>query len=59
VFEDLGRALAEGGLEAAVERVAALLKERRPRLMVIDSSKALETFAEDGERYRRAGRDAR
>jgi circadian clock protein KaiC len=54
VLEDLGRPLAEGGLEAAVERVAALLKERHPGLLVIDSFKALETFGEDRERYRRA-----
>jgi circadian clock protein KaiC len=54
VFEDLGRALTEDGLEAAVERVATLLKERRPGLLVIDSFKALEAFGEDREGYRRA-----
>jgi circadian clock protein KaiC len=54
LFEDLGGVLAHDGLEAAVERVAALLKERRPGVLVIDSFKALETFGEDRERYRRA-----
>jgi circadian clock protein KaiC len=53
IFEDLGHALAKDGLEAAVERVATLLKERRPGLLVIDSFKALETFGENRERYRR------
>jgi circadian clock protein KaiC len=52
VYEDLGRPLAEDGLDAAIERVATLLKERRPGLLVIDSFKALETFA-DREGYRR------
>jgi circadian clock protein KaiC len=54
VFEDLGDVLATDGLEAAVKRVASLLKERRPGLLVIDSFKALEAFGEDRERYRRA-----
>ena len=54
VFEDLGRILAEDGLQAAVERVADLLKERRPGLLVVDSFKALETFGENREHYRRA-----
>jgi circadian clock protein KaiC len=56
-FEDLGHTLAGDGLEAAVERVATLLKERRPGLLVIDSFKALETFGENRERYRRALHD--
>jgi circadian clock protein KaiC len=54
IFEDLGRTLAEDGLEAAVSRVVSLLKERRPGLLVIDSFKALETFTENHEHYRRA-----
>jgi circadian clock protein KaiC len=37
-----------------VNRAASLLKERRPGLLVIDSFKALETFAENRESYRRA-----
>jgi circadian clock protein KaiC len=53
VFEDLGRALAEDGLEAAVDQVATLLKERRPGLLVIDSFKAMETFGDDRAQYRR------
>jgi circadian clock protein KaiC len=54
IFEDLGHTLAQDGLEAAVERIATLLKERLPGLLVIDSFKALETFSENRERYRRA-----
>jgi circadian clock protein KaiC len=54
IFEDLGHTLAADGLKAVVERVATLLKERRPGLLVIDSFKALETFGENRERYRRA-----
>jgi circadian clock protein KaiC len=54
LFEDLGQALAADGLVAAVKRIATLLKERRPGLLVIDSFKALETFGEDRESYRRA-----
>jgi circadian clock protein KaiC len=54
VFEDLGGTLAEEGLEAAVARVASLVRERRPGLLVIDSFKALEAFGVDRERYRRA-----
>lgn len=54
IFEDLGHTLAEDGLEATVNRVASLIKERRPGLLVIDSFKALETFAENREHYRSA-----
>lgn len=54
IFEDLGNLLIEEGLQAVVDRVATLLKERRPGLLVIDSFKALEAFAEDHETYRRA-----
>lgn len=54
ISEGLGHALAKDGLEATVDRVASLLREHRPGLRVIDSFKALETFAENRERYRRA-----
>jgi circadian clock protein KaiC len=54
VFEDLGATLAEDGLDATVEQVATVLKERQPGILVIDSFKALETFSADRERYRRA-----
>ncbi|HWD73734.1 MAG TPA: ATPase domain-containing protein [Solirubrobacteraceae bacterium] len=54
IYEDLGYALAANGLQAVVDRVASLLRERRPGLLVIDSFKALEAFAENRESYRRA-----
>lgn len=54
IYEDLGYALAANGLQAIVDRLASLLRERRPGLLVIDSFKALETFAENPESYRRA-----
>jgi circadian clock protein KaiC len=54
LFEDLGHTLVADGLVAAVKRIATLLKERRPGLLVIDSFKALETFSEDRESYRLA-----
>jgi circadian clock protein KaiC len=54
IFEDLGHALAEDGLDEAVKRIATLLKQRRPGLLVIDSFKAMETFGENRERYRRS-----
>jgi circadian clock protein KaiC len=57
IFEDLGQALVTDGLEATVGRIAGLLKEHRPGLLVIDSFKALKTFAENRERYRRALHD--
>ena len=57
LFEDLGQALAADGLDAAVKRIATLLRERRPGLLTIDSFKALETFGENRESYRRALHD--
>jgi circadian clock protein KaiC len=54
LFDDLAAPLADDGLEGAVRFVATLLKERRPGVVVIDSFKALEAFAEDDESYRRA-----
>jgi circadian clock protein KaiC len=54
LFDDLGPALADDGLEGAVRSIVTVLKERRPGLLVIDSFKALEAFADDDERYRRA-----
>src|SRR3954451_11096363 len=41
-FEDLGATVtADGGLAAVTERVGALIKERRPGIVAIDSFKAL------------------
>jgi circadian clock protein KaiC len=53
-YEDLGRIVAgEGGLNAVTERIAALIKERRPGIIAIDSFKALAAFADDARGFRR------
>ena len=53
-YEDLGRTVgADGGLAAIVERIAALIKERRPGIIAIDSFKALAAFADDARGFRR------
>ena len=43
----------EGGLTAVTERIAALIKERRPGIIAIDSFKALAAFADDARGFRR------
>ncbi len=45
-YDDLGDAVHQNGLPAVVERLDALLKEHRPGIVVIDSFKALRTFAD-------------
>jgi circadian clock protein KaiC len=53
-YEDLGRVVAgEGGLTAITERIAELIKERRPGIIAIDSFKALAAFADDARGFRR------
>ena len=53
-YEDLGREVASGsGLSAVTERIAALIKERRPGMIAIDSFKALSAFADDSRAFRR------
>jgi circadian clock protein KaiC len=53
-YEDLGPAVSgEGGLDAVTERIAALIKERRPGIIAIDSFKALAAFASDPREFRR------
>ena len=47
-YEDLGQAAIRDGLAGVGERIAAVLRERRPGLVVIDSFKALHALA-DGE----------
>lgn len=44
-YEDLGATLNENGLVGALEKIVALLKERRPAILVIDSFKALSAYA--------------
>ena len=62
-YEDLGPAVAGAdGLDAVTQRIAALIKERRPGIIAIDSFKALAAFADDARAFRtlpaRAGRTA-
>ncbi len=53
-YEDLGPAVTgEGGLNAVIERIAALIKEHRPGIIAIDSFKALGAFADDAGEFRR------
>ena len=53
-YEDLGRDVAgASGLTAVTERIAALIKERRPGMIAIDSFKALGAFADDARAFRR------
>jgi circadian clock protein KaiC len=52
-YEDVGGLLGSKGLTAVLERVDALLKERRPAIMVIDSFKALTPYATDQGTFRR------
>ncbi len=51
-FEDLGRTLNDGGLDDVLIRVRALITERRPGLIVIDSFKALSDYATDAQALR-------
>lgn len=49
-YEDLGQVASRDGLSGISDHVAAVLKERRPSLIVIDSFKALRVLADgDGE----------
>jgi circadian clock protein KaiC len=53
-YEDLGRVVTgEHGLSAVTERIAALIAERRPGMIAIDSFKALAAFADDARDFRR------
>jgi circadian clock protein KaiC len=52
-YEGLGEALNSGGLAGASRRIAAVLEERRPQLIVIDSFKALHAFADTYGEFRK------
>jgi circadian clock protein KaiC len=52
-YEDLGTTLASRGLTAALDRIDALTKEWRPRIIVIDSFTAFRDFATDDGEFRR------
>jgi circadian clock protein KaiC len=52
-YDDLGAAVAaDGGLAAVTERIGALIAERRPGMITIDSFKALRAFARDAREFR-------
>ena len=44
-YESLGEDLEEGGLPRALERLRAVLRERHPGIVIIDSFKALAAYA--------------
>ena len=48
-YEDLGTVVNADGLPGVLERIAALIKARRPAIMVIDSFKALSAYADEAE----------
>ncbi len=51
-YEDLGQVAGRGGLAAVGDHVAAVLKDRRPGLVVIDSFKALRVLADGDAGFR-------
>ena len=53
VYDDLGDAVHRDGLAGVLERIDRLLKEHRPGIVVIDSFKALRSFATDDADFRR------
>jgi circadian clock protein KaiC len=53
LYEDLGRVLNDKGLAGVFDRISALLKERRPGMIVIDSFKAMHPYAESEKDFRR------
>ncbi len=51
-YENLGQVASRGGLAGVGDHVAAVLKERRPGLVVIDSFKALHALADGDAGFR-------
>jgi circadian clock protein KaiC len=52
-YEELAQAASNSGLAGVSEQVADTLKQRRPGLVIIDSFKALQPFADGSADYRR------
>lgn len=52
-YDDLGDVVHRDGLSAVSERIDALIKQHRPGIIVIDSFKALRTFAPSEADFRR------
>jgi len=51
-FDDLGQTLNDGRLEDLLARVRALITERQPRVIIIDSFKALSAYAASPRSFR-------
>ena len=51
-FDDLGRTLNDGGLDAVLTQVRSLVTERRPGVIAIDSFKALSAYAATPQAFR-------
>jgi circadian clock protein KaiC len=52
-YDDLGATVYEEGLAGALARIDSLIKQHAPGIIVIDSFKALRTFATDDAEFRR------
>jgi circadian clock protein KaiC len=52
-YDDLGEAVIHDGLPGVLEQIDHLLKEQQPGFVVIDSFKALRSFASDEAEFRR------
>lgn len=52
-YEDLGETASSGGLAGVTQKISAVLRERHPGLVVIDSFKALHAFADGDGDFRR------
>jgi circadian clock protein KaiC len=52
IYQDLGRTLNEDGLAGVLACITELLKQTRPGLIVIDSFRALQTYAPDQQTFR-------
>jgi circadian clock protein KaiC len=52
-YDDLGEVLSDKGLRGVLERTQELIRERQPSLMVVDSFKALRSYASAASEFRR------
>jgi circadian clock protein KaiC len=53
LYDELGGCVNEDGLPGVLDRVTSMLRERRPGMMVIDSFKALRSYAANEGDFRR------
>src|SRR5436305_5100388 len=51
-FDDLGQTLNDGGLDDVLAHLRALITERRPGMIAIDSFKALSAYAANPQAFR-------